>query len=392
MRNMLLLTPGEPAGIAPEITAAAWAEVRNAVPFCVIGDADYFASRSETHTYKRVENLTQAADVFANAIPVLHRPLPSPCVAGKLNSKNSQWVIAAIEEAVACCLAGDASGIVTNPIQKESLYDVGFKFQGHTDFLASLANCQGQEVMMLAGADLRAVPVTVHIPLSEVPKVLNTAAIVAQGKTVAKALQKYFGILRPRIAVTGLNPHAGENGAMGHEDRSIVLPAVLELRAAGISVLGPLPADTAFHAEARASYDAILCMYHDQALIPAKTLDFHGGVNVTLGLPFIRTSPDHGTAYDIAGRGVASPTSMVAAINLARRLAARHVMARMFDNVPVRDDADAKRLVYRFWRGDGWMVFPKSETEPMSLRASLVVVVCKRTGRVLYDGPANDEG
>ena len=322
MTKMLLLTPGEPAGIAPEITAAAWGSLRDQVSFCVIGDADYFASRGGT--YQRVENLNQAAKIFSSAIPVLHRPLPAPCSAGELNSKNSPWVIAAIEEAVALCMAGVASGIVTNPIQKETLYDVGFKFQGHTDFLASLANCQGHEVMMLVGADLRAVPVTVHIPLSEVPKALSTAAIVAQGKTVAAALQKYFGIARPRIAVTGLNPHAGENGAMGHEDQTIVLPAVLELRAAGITVLGPLPADTAFHPEARASYDAILCMYHDQALIPAKTLDFHGGVNVTLGLPFIRTSPDHGTALGLAGTGKANPSSLIAALKLAASMAAHN--------------------------------------------------------------------
>ena len=322
MTKMLLLTPGEPAGIAPEITAAAWAALRGSVPFCLIGDADYFASRGGS--YQSVENLRQAAEVFTTAIPVLHRPLPALCVAGVLNPKNSPWVIAAIEEAVALCLAGEASGMVTNPIQKETLYDVGFKFQGHTDFLASLAKCQGQEVMMLVGADLRAVPVTVHIPLSEVPKALTTTAIVTQGKIVAEALQKYFGIAHPRIAVTGLNPHAGENGAMGHEDQTIVLPAVLELRDAGISVLGPLPADTAFHAEARATYDAILCMYHDQALIPAKTLDFHGGVNVTLGLPFIRTSPDHGTALGLAGTGKASPSSLIAAINLAASMAAHN--------------------------------------------------------------------
>ena len=165
---------------------------------------------------------------------------------------------------------------------------------------------------------------TVHIPLSEVPKALTTTAIVTQGKIVAEALQKYFGISHPRIAVTGLNPHAGENGAMGHEDQSIVLPAVLELRAAGITVLGPLPADTAFHAEARATYDAILCMYHDQALIPAKTLDFHGGVNVTLGLPFIRTSPDHGTALGLAGTGKANPSSLIAALKLAHSMAAQN--------------------------------------------------------------------
>ena len=324
MMSPLILTPGEPASIAPEITAKAWTALKTTQPFCVIGDVDHLHQRCKEYDFTKIANASDAALHFKTSIPVLHRPLPAQSVAGQLTSKNSPWVIAAIEEAVALCLAGDASGLVTNPIQKETLYDVGFKFQGHTDFLASLAKCQGQEVMMLVGADLRAVPITIHIPLSEVPKTLTTAEIVAQGKTVAAALQKYFGISDPRIAVTGLNPHAGENGAMGHEDQTIVLPAVLELRAAGLSVLGPLPADTAFHPEARATYDAILCMYHDQALIPAKTLDFHGGVNVTLGLPFIRTSPDHGTALSLAGTGKANPSSLIAAIKLAASMAAHN--------------------------------------------------------------------
>lgn len=322
----LVLTPGEPAGIGPDITALAWKSLHMHHAFCLIGDADYFASRGAV--YRRIENLPQAADVFTHAIPVLHRPLPSSSIPGQVNAKNSPWVIAAIEEAVALCLSGAASGMVTNPIQKEALYDAGFEFQGHTDFLAHLARRKGfvaDEVMMLVGHDLRTVPVTVHIPLSDVPKALTTAAIVAQGKTVTAALQKYFGVASPRIAVTGLNPHAGENGAMGHEDLAIVAPAVAELRALGITTLGPLPADTAFHPEARAGYDAILCMYHDQALIPVKTLDFHGGVNVTLGLPFIRTSPDHGTALSLAGSGKANPSSLIAAIKLASSMAEHDV-------------------------------------------------------------------
>ncbi len=324
MMPPLILTPGEPASIAAEITAKAWAALKTTQPFCVIGDATHLKLHCPDFNFTKIEKAADAGLHFKTSIPVLHRPLLAHAEAGQLNSKNSPWVIAAIEEAVALCLAGDASGLVTNPIQKETLYDVGFKFQGHTDFLASLAKCQGREVMMLVGADLRAVPITIHIPLSEVPKTLTTAAIAAQGKTVATALQKYFGIAHPRIAVTGLNPHAGENGAMGHEDQTIVLPAVLELRAAGLSVLGPLPADTAFHPEARATYDTILCMYHDQALIPAKTLDFHGGVNVTLGLPFIRTSPDHGTALSLAGTGKANPSSLIAAIKLAASMAAHN--------------------------------------------------------------------
>jgi 4-hydroxythreonine-4-phosphate dehydrogenase len=326
MTPPLVLTPGEPAGISPEITAGAWEALRRdpSTTFCVLNDADYFSVRVSHVPMQVIEHPRQAAAIFANAIPIIQRPLPAKAHPGKLNAKNSPWVIAAIEEAARMCTAGDASAIVTNPIQKETLYDVGFKFQGHTDFLAHLAHCDGQDVMMLVGQGLRAIPVTVHIPLSEVPKALTTTAIVSQGKTVAIALTKYFSIANPRIAVTGLNPHAGENGAMGHEDQSIVAPAVAALRAAGLNVFGPLPADTAFHPEARTTYDAILCMYHDQALIPVKTLDFHGGVNVTLGLPFIRTSPDHGTALALAGTGKANPSSLIAAIKLAASMASHN--------------------------------------------------------------------
>jgi 4-hydroxythreonine-4-phosphate dehydrogenase len=324
MSAPLVLTPGEPASVAPEITVAAWQALKNGAAFCVINDINVLQNRCGGAPLQRIEDVSQAAAVFANALPVLHRPLPAAAIAGQLNSKNSPWVIAAIKEAVLLCTSGAASAVVTNPIQKEALYDVGFKFQGHTDFLASLCKCAGNEVMMLVGADLRAVPITVHIALSEVPKNLTTAAIVAQGKVVAAALQKYFGVSAPRLAVTGLNPHAGENGSMGHEDHSIVAPAIAQLRACGISVFGPLPADTAFHPEARATYDAILCMYHDQALIPVKTLDFHGGVNVTLGLPFIRTSPDHGTALALAGTGKANASSLIAALKLAAKMAAHN--------------------------------------------------------------------
>jgi 4-hydroxythreonine-4-phosphate dehydrogenase len=326
MTAPLILTPGEPAGICPEITAGAWEALRRnpSQNFCLISDAEYFSSRAPNVPTQIIEQPKQAAAIFANAIPILHRPLPTASQVGKLEAQNSSWVIAAIEEAVEICNRHEASAIVTNPIQKEILYDVGFKFQGHTDFLAHLANRTGHDVMMLVGEGLRSVPVTVHIPLSEVPKALTTEAIISQGQTVVAALKKYFGIATPRLAVTGLNPHAGENGAMGHEDQTIVAPAIAQLRHEGIIVLGPLPADTAFHPEARASYDAILCMYHDQALIPVKTLDFHGGVNVTLGLPFIRTSPDHGTALSLAGTGKANPSSLIAAIKLASSMAAHN--------------------------------------------------------------------
>jgi 4-hydroxythreonine-4-phosphate dehydrogenase len=220
--------------------------------------------------------------------------------------------------------AGAVSGIVTNPIQKEALYGAGFRHQGHTDYLAHLSARHGrpvQEVMMLVAGDLRAIPVTVHIPLKEVPAQLTREAILSQARVTARDLQRFFGIAQPRLAFTGLNPHAGENGTMGREEIEIIRPALEVLRQEGLHVLGPLSADTAFHAEARAQYDAILCMYHDQALIPVKTLDFHGGINVSLGLPFIRTSPDHGTALGIAGKGIANPKSLIAAIRLASRMA-----------------------------------------------------------------------
>ena len=325
----LVLTMGEPAGVAPEITAQAWLALRSdpSQEFCLIGDASVFETRGKAAgfdvSFVGVEHVSECALVFERGVPVLHRPLPVSSVAGKLDTRNSAAVIASIDEAVRLCFSGEASGMVTNPIQKETLYDVGFKHQGHTDYLASLANVSGHEVMMLVGEGLRTVPVTVHIPLADVPKALTTEAIVAQGKVVAESLQRWFGIARPRLAVTGLNPHAGENGAMGKEDQLVVAPAVALLKAAGVDVFGPISADTAFHAEARATYDAILCMYHDQALIPVKTLDFHGGVNVTLGLPFIRTSPDHGTALGIAGTGKANATSLIAAIRLASSMAAR---------------------------------------------------------------------
>jgi 4-hydroxythreonine-4-phosphate dehydrogenase len=325
----LVLTMGEPAGVAPEITAQAWLALRNDLSqqFCLIGDATVFEARAKAVgfdvSFIGVEGVGDCASVFERGVPVIDRPLPVSSDAGKLDARNSVAVIGSIDEAVKFCFSGEASGMMTNPIQKETLYDVGFKHQGHTDYLASLAGVSGHEVMMLVGEGLRAVPVTVHIPLADVPKALTTEAIVAQGKVVAKSLKRWFGIESPRLAVTGLNPHAGENGAMGKEDQLVVSPAVALLKAAGIDVFGPISADTAFHPEARATYDAILCMYHDQALIPVKTLDFHGGVNVTLGLPFIRTSPDHGTALGIAGKGVANPTSLIAAIKLASSMAAR---------------------------------------------------------------------
>jgi 4-hydroxythreonine-4-phosphate dehydrogenase len=328
----IALTPGEPAGIAPEIAGKAWRELHNdpGSLFFLIGDADQYGKRAKAAgidtPIKIINAASEAAAVFADALPVMHRPLAVPSKAGTLDQANAAAVIGAIEEAADLCLKGKAAAVVTNPIQKETLYGAGFKHQGHTDFFGHLCRQRGLEahdVMMLVAGDFRAIPVTVHIPLAEVPKQLTTVEIEVQARIVANALRDFFGVKEPRIAITGLNPHAGENGAMGNEEKTIVIPAIDALRRSGLEVLGPLPADTAFHPEARATYDAILCMYHDQALIPAKTLDFHGGVNVTLGLPFIRTSPDHGTALGIAGTGKANPSSLIAAIKLAANMARR---------------------------------------------------------------------
>ncbi len=329
-RVPLILTCGEPASIAPEITAKAWAALRfqSDKAFFLIGDANDFVARMQAaglsipiHAIAAPE---ETEKYFERALPIMHVQYPKPSRPAWIDTRNSQTVIDIITAAVEFCLSGLTSALVTNPIHKDALYSVGFKHRGHTDFLAVLARARGhaaQDVMMLVAKDLRAVPVTVHIPLKDVPTALTTEAIIIQALVVQKALKRYFGVANPRLAVTGLNPHAGENGAMGDEDRLIIAPAIKALQAQGLKVMGPMPADTAFHTEARAQYDAILCMYHDQALIPAKTLDFHGGVNVTLGLPFIRTSPDHGTALDLAGKGTARPDSLIAALSLAAEMA-----------------------------------------------------------------------
>ena len=323
----IAVTSGEPAGIAPEITGKAWSILR-AKPECgffLLGDADYWTARDLLGIrIRKIPSPGAATAVFAEALPVMHRPLAVHPAAGIIAAATAPQVIAAIDEAVELALAGAVSAIVTNPIHKQALHVAGFRHQGHTDYLAHLARRRGgdiHEVMMLVAKDLRAIPVTVHIPLAEVPRALTAAAIVDQARVVARDLTRYFGIARPRLAVTGLNPHAGENGTMGSEESDIIMPALRRLAAEGIAVSGPLAADSAFHAEARRHYDAILCMYHDQALIPVKTLDFHGGVNVSLGLPFIRTSPDHGTALGLAGTGQARPDSLIAAIELAARMA-----------------------------------------------------------------------
>jgi 4-hydroxythreonine-4-phosphate dehydrogenase len=325
-----VLTPGEPGGIGAEIAVKSWLALHDDqhLTFALLGDCDHIEACCQkaglSAPLKVISSLDEAAAVFPSHLPVLHRPLPGPVTLGEFSPATASWVTACIVEAVELCISGAASGMVTNPIQKEALYAAGFQHQGHTDFLAALCNERGlpaTDVMMLVGGGLRAVPVTVHIALAKVPGALTRQSIVAQAQVVNAAMTTYFGFAKPRIAVTGLNPHAGENGSMGQEEITIIRPAIAELQAAGLNVFGPLPADTAFFPQAREGYDAILCMYHDQALIPVKTLDFHGGVNVTLGLPFIRTSPDHGTALNLAGKGVAQAESLMAALRLAADMA-----------------------------------------------------------------------
>uniref|UniRef100_UPI001EFFB69D 4-hydroxythreonine-4-phosphate dehydrogenase PdxA n=1 Tax=Falsiroseomonas oryziterrae TaxID=2911368 RepID=UPI001EFFB69D len=263
----------------------------------------------------------EAPAAFAEALPVLPLPLAVPAVPGRLDPRNAPAVLASIEQAVGFAKAGRTGAVVTNPIQKSVLTAAGFPHPGHTEFLGELAGTGVPPVMMLACPGLRVVPVTVHLSLARAAAALTTEAIVTQGRVVAAALMRDFGIAAPRLVVAGLNPHAGEDGTMGREDIEIVAPAVAALRAEGIAARGPLPADTLFTPRARATYDCALCMYHDQALIPVKTLDMDGGVNVTLGLSIVRTSPDHGTALDIAGTGRADPGSLIAALRMAGEMA-----------------------------------------------------------------------
>jgi 4-hydroxythreonine-4-phosphate dehydrogenase len=315
----LAVTMGEPAGIGGEIAVRAWQALHATGPaFFLIDDAD----RLSGAPIQRILTPEQAAAAFHAALPVLHRPLPRPAIPGRIDPANAPAVIAAIDEAVALAKAGRAGGIVTNPIQKSALYAAGFSHPGHTEYLAEIANTGTPPVMLLACPELRVVPVTIHEPLKQAIARLTPALIVETARLTAAGLRQDFYIAAPRLAIAGLNPHAGEDGTLGTEDRDIVGPAVAELRRMGIDARGPIPPDTMFTAKARPGYDVALGLYHDQALIPIKTLDMAGGVNVTLGLSIVRTSPDHGTALDIAGKGLADPGSLIAAIRLAAEIAA----------------------------------------------------------------------
>ncbi|MDR6870229.1 4-hydroxythreonine-4-phosphate dehydrogenase [Bosea sp. BE125] len=331
----LALTQGDPAGIGPELALLAWRErEQRALPaFACITDIDHL-----TQTAQRlgldVPLISCEWDAvnrsFAKALPVIAHGHAVAAKPGQPDPESAAGTIVSITSAVAAVRQGQASAVVTNPIAKSVLYAAGFAHPGHTEFLAHLAADGGtppHPVMMLWCEDLAVVPVTIHIPLRSVPDALTQDLIVETGRIVAGELSRRFGIGSPRIAVSGLNPHAGEGGALGREDDEVVVPAIARLRALGIEARGPYPADTMFHARARSGYDVALAMYHDQALIPIKTIAFDEGVNVTLGLPFIRTSPDHGTAFDIAGQGIARPDSLCAALRLAARMAAQPVQA-----------------------------------------------------------------
>ena len=324
------LSQGDPAGIGPDISLFAW--LRRAEdtvpPFIYIGDPEVLGARARQLGLSvpiTICKPEEATELFETALPVMAIAAGAAVVAGKPHAATAQSTIAAIRIAVEETVKASTSAVVTCPIAKSVLYGAGFKFPGHTEYLADLASAtMGKPVMpvmMIAGPHLRTVPVTIHIPLSQVPAALTKDLILETCRITARDLKSRFGIEHPRLAVSGLNPHAGESGALGKEDDAIIRPAIDELKAEGIDAFGPLPADTMFHAAARATYDVAICMYHDQALIPAKTLSFDDGVNVTLGLPFIRTSPDHGTAFGIAGQGVARPDSLIAALKMADLMA-----------------------------------------------------------------------
>ncbi|MCR5875802.1 4-hydroxythreonine-4-phosphate dehydrogenase PdxA [Phenylobacterium sp. J426] len=325
----LALTLGDPAGVGPEIVAKAWHALRASGPaFMVVGDAQAVASApGGAAPVRPVHSPDEARRVFAEALPVLDVPLKAPVIAGQPSAAAAPAVIRWIETAVGLALSKSVSGVVTAPIAKAPLYEAGFRFPGHTEFLGELTNSTAFDgargpIMMLTAADLRVTLVTVHEPIARVPAALSIEGVVTAGLVTAQALRRDFGVQTPRLAVAGLNPHAGESGGIGREEIEIIEPAVRALKDLGVDARGPYPSDSLFPAEMRAGYDAALCMFHDQALIPVKMLDFWGGVNVTLGLPIVRTSPDHGTAFDIAGRGVARPDSLIAALRLAAQIAA----------------------------------------------------------------------
>ena len=319
----LAVSLGDPAGVGPEVIAKAWA-VRSAhrlVPFFAIGDRRSLEAVWDGPIIQ-ISHPSDAFAEFERGLPLLQVDDPGEIEPGTPNLAGARCALDSLEMAVGLARSGAASGLVTGPVAKAQLYAIGFTHPGQTEFVAERCGVAAENVaMMMVGPDLRTVPVTIHRPLAAVPASLSVELIVSRARTVARGLIRDFGIPRPRLAVAGLNPHAGEGGAMGREEIDIIQPAIAQLREEGMDVSGPLSPDTMFHAAARIAYDAAICMYHDQALIPLKTLHFDTGVNMTLGLPVLRTSPDHGTAFGIAGRGEANPRAMIAAIALAGQCA-----------------------------------------------------------------------
>ena len=331
----LALTLGDPAGVGPEIVMKAWAALRESGPrFVVVGDYQSLASASPSggSVVKRVSGPSEAPLIFPDAVPVIDLPLQKPVVSGQSSSSSAAAVIRWIETAVGLALSGTVCGIVTAPIAKKPLYDAGFPFAGHTEFIADLVageafNRPRGPVMMLAAPGLRTALATSHCALRDVSRALSIDKVVRVGRVLDDALRRDFRIEKPVLALAALNPHAGENGALGEEEIEVLNPAAAALRSMGVNCSDARPADTLFHADARRTYDAVVCCYHDQALIPLKTLDFWGGVNITLGLPVIRTSPDHGAGFDIAGRGLARADSLISALRMASFLAERRASA-----------------------------------------------------------------
>ena len=314
----IALSCGEPAGIGLELAEKAWTVLRDELPFFLIADPDHLPGSVPHHI---IQSPSDAALAMATGLPILPHPFFGAATPGQPDPENAEGVIETIARGADLAMSGAASALCTLPIHKKALKDgADFPWPGHTEYLAYLGGVS-RVVMMLASPQLRVVPTTIHIPLARVPAALTTDLLADTIRITANALTRQFAIARPRLAVAGLNPHAGEGGAMGHEDAQIIAPVIAEMVAEGFDVTGPWPADTMFHAAARTRYDVAICAYHDQALIPIKTLDFDRGVNVTLGLPFIRTSPDHGTAFDIAGQGIANPSSTIEALRLAHHMA-----------------------------------------------------------------------
>ncbi len=319
----LAVSLGDPAGIGPEVVAKCWDNraIFALAPFVAVGDARSI-ERVWDGPVEPIDDLRDADAAFDVGLPILHIPCNEIHRPGQPSTSGAHCSLDSLELAVGLARAGSAAAVVTGPVSKQQLYAIGFAHPGQTEFVAERCGiAPGNVAMMLAGPSLRTVPVTTHIPLSAVPAALNSALVEARGRATLRGLQRNFGIAEPRLAVAALNPHAGEGGALGREEIEIIQPAIDALRAEGWQVAGPMPADTMFHAEARVRYDAALCMYHDQALIPLKALHFDEGVNMTLGLPIVRTAPDHGTAFDIAGQDRADPRAMAAAILLAARAA-----------------------------------------------------------------------